>query len=100
MFVKFGAGDEFAAMLREVFEDGVFARGESNGLAGLGDGLGAGIEADVVDFKFRMGVASAAADQCAQAGEQFGEVEGFDEIIVSSGVEAFDAIFGGVARGK
>src|SRR5438034_859018 len=98
MFVEFRAGDELPAVLSEVFENGVFARGERDRLAGFRDRLGARVEPDVLDFKFGMGVACGAADQGAQACQKFREVEWFYQVIVRASVEAFDAILARVAR--
>src|SRR5271154_589502 len=43
MLVKRGARNDFAAMHREVFVNGILARRDRDGQAGAGDGAGAGV---------------------------------------------------------
>src|SRR5258706_2437509 len=50
MFVKFGACDQFTAMLRKIFEDCVFTRGKRHGLSSLRDDLRARVQVDVANF--------------------------------------------------
>ncbi len=45
-----------------------------------------------------LGAAFAAADDGAQPGQQFGHVEGLDQVVVCAEVEALDAVGQGVAR--
>src|SRR5262245_53518677 len=97
MFVEFGAGDEVAAMESEVFENGIVASGHDDGFAGFGHGFGAGVDLNVAEVDAGIGFAGGTADERTEAGEEFGEIERFDEVIVGAGVEAADAVFGGVA---
>ena len=100
VFVEGAAADDFAAVEAEVFEEGVFARGEVHGFSAERDGACGGRDLDIAEREHRAGLAGAAADECAQAGEEFGEVEGFDEVVVGAEVEAADAVCGAVARGE
>ncbi len=75
-----------AVVAEEVGEEVEFAGGGVEGVAGEGeDGLGAG---------------GAAAEEGADAGGEFGEGEGFDEVVAGAQVEAEDAVFDGVAGGE
>ncbi len=47
----------------------------------------------------RLAVAGAAADQCADAGQQLGHVVGLDHVVVGARVEAGDAVADRIARG-
>src|SRR5262249_3031301 len=48
----------------------------------------------------RLGVGLDAAQQDAQAGQQLGEGEGLDQVVVGAGVQAGDAVLDGVASGQ
>jgi hypothetical protein len=63
VFVKFGAGDEFAAMEGEVFENGIFARGEHDRFAGAGDRFGSGIDFDIAEFYGGIGFAASSSER-------------------------------------
>ena len=60
----------------------------------------AGIEAQVADLHHRRALDRAAADEGTQAGEQLGEGERLDQVIVGAAVEAGDPIVEGAARGQ
>jgi hypothetical protein len=62
-----------------------------------GDFSGGGIDEDAAGFEDGFGVAGASAEKCPDPGEEFGEVEGFDQIIIGARVEAADAVGGGIA---
>jgi GrpB-like predicted nucleotidyltransferase (UPF0157 family) len=58
------------------------------------------IERDAGCRQHRRRLAAGAAQQRAQPGIQFAEVEGLDQVVVGAGVEALDAVLHGVARGE
>lgn len=97
------AGDDAAGGAHEHFEQVEFHAGELDGLAGsvrfaigLDPGFArGGVEADVAEGeigKLRGGNEAVAAQDGADAGEQLVRIEGFGEIVVSSGIEAEDAV--------
>ena len=61
--------------------------------------MGCRVERQGAVFDERAGASGAPPQQGAQAGGQFVEVEGFDQIVVGAGVEAPDAVADRVAGG-
>jgi hypothetical protein len=59
-----------------------------------------GIQAQRAAGQRRRGVAGRAAQQGAQAGQQFLGVEGLGQVVVGPGVEAGDLVAPGAARGQ
>ena len=94
------AGDDFVVMPDHEFGHGVFAGGDFDGLSLDGDGPGGGIDGDVSDGEFGAAFATVAADEGADAGDEFGEVEGFGEVVVSAVVEPLDLVADGIERGE
>ena len=100
LFGDEGAGEDFAGAAGEECEEGEFLGAEVETFAGAG-----GLVADEIDFEIgdgeEIGLACAgAAEDGADAGEEFREGEGFDEVIVGAEFEAFDAVFDGIAGGE
>lgn len=94
------SGEDLALVSGEGFEEGEFSFGEFEVLSGAGGGVGASVDDEVGDLDavgFKGGVASG---EGADAGEEFGDGEGFDEVIVGADIEAGDFVFGGVAGGE
>ena len=60
---------------------------------------GGRIDGDALVFEDRLGAAGRAAQQGADARQQFIEIVGFQDVIVGAGIEAGDALADGVARG-
>ena len=97
-------GDLFAAddgplAAGEVFEQCVLLAGERDGAAGAGDGVGVGVDLQIVDAQHGAPEHRGAAEEGADAGEEFVEVEGFGEVVVGAGIEPVDA-GGRVAAGR
>ena len=111
------AGDGGAGVFGEEAEDGEFFGGavkKFGGFVGIGwvswvsffvlgavDGLGGEVDLQVAELEVVEGClfAAGAAEEGADAGEEFFGAEGFDEVIIGAGIEAFDAVldhaFGG-----
>src|ERR1043166_4910175 len=79
MFVKRRAGDEFAAMQREILEQRIFARGERHRLAGAQDGAGGDVDGHVADLERIARLVRATAVERAPPGEQLGGGDGVDD---------------------
>ncbi len=99
-FPDFATGDELAGLEGEEFEEGVFARGEGDAFAGAGDAAGGGVDFEVVDDEHGVFGVVLAADEGADAGFKFAEDAGFGDVIVGTGIEATDAVFGVVFAGE
>jgi hypothetical protein len=85
----------------EEVEEGVFLGGELEGFTSVEDFVGAGVHFEVAPEAIAA-VADlvAPAEEGADAGHEFLEVEGFDHVVVGSGVEAVDFVGDGVAGGE
>src|SRR5581483_394442 len=96
VFEDHGFGDHAAGVAHEVFEEGELARLQFDLFAGAGDFAGEQIQLEIADREaVGLGGVGGAADERLDAGEQFGEGEGFGEVIVAAGLEAFDAVVHG-----
>ena len=93
MLVKLRARDDFAPMQREKFHQRIFARGQFDRFVLERNIPRRGVNFHVADFDDVRGLVRAAADERAQAGEQFRQIERLDHVIVRAGVEA-------LARGR
>jgi hypothetical protein len=92
-FAEFGAGEDTAGLLEENLEDIEFARRERDGLAGAGDAAVEDIHDEVAGLKEIGGSGrGAAAAEGFDAGDEFLHREGFGEVVVGAGFEAFDAV--------
>ena len=90
VFEEFLLADDFARMVKQVFEDVVLGGREVDEHASAMDGLLERIELDIESVEGGMGGSFATADEGLGAGEEFAEVEGFGEIVVRTGVEELD----------
>lgn len=96
----FGAGDGAIDIEGEVFEECIFAGAQFDFAAGAADLAEGGVDFEIADADGGgMGIVLA-ADECADAGKELGEFEGFDEVVVGTEIEAPDAVLGGVASGE
>ena len=75
-------------MSREKFEQRVFARGDRHFRVRATHATCGKIDANSADDERRRGVSSGAADERAQAGQQFVEVERLWQIIIRTSIEA------------
>src|SRR5687767_5458443 len=98
-FVELGAGEDLPGAGHEGAEEGELAGGEVEDVAGAGRAAGGGVELDVGEAEDGFGARAGAADDGTDAGEQFGEAEGFGDVVVGAAVEAFDAVGDRVAGG-
>src|SRR5690606_2301907 len=98
VFVEFAAGDDDRTVAGKVFHQRIFAWGERNVLPVQGNGTGGGVDDHFADFQKVRCLAAAAADEGADAGEQFLPVERFGEVVVRPGVESADAVGDRITR--
>jgi len=98
MLDEFGAGHHAPFVVHEVGEQPVFMGGELDRIAVDADAAGARVEPDRPAGQFALGVPGGAAQQGADAGEDFLEMEGLGDIIVGAGVEPLDLVAPAIAR--
>jgi len=79
-------------MAHQIFEQGIFLRGEVDPLATSGHFARGRVQGQIVDLEYAGTLGGAAAKQGANSGEQFVDGEGLSEVIVSSCVKALDAL--------
>ena len=91
MFDDHGAAEGTALVAHHVFENAEFLGREVDGFGAAGDFAADAIEREVGDLE-ALGRGLSAAQEGADAGEEFDEGEGLDEVIVGALFEAFDAI--------
>jgi hypothetical protein len=84
MFGDFRPADDAAGVAREIFKERVFLGGEGNGARAALGGLRSGVEFEIADDDARGAEFVGAAEQGAQAGEEFAEFEGLGEVIVGA----------------
>ncbi len=99
LFPDFGARDDFAGAEGEEFEERVFAGGEVDGFAAAGGGAAAGVDFEIADFEDGILDGVGATGEGADPSHEFVEGEGFDEVVVGTGVEACDAVAYLIASG-
>ena len=92
MLVKGSAGNHFAPMQREVFDEGILAGGKRHGLACASYGPGGRIDHDVADLDRGAGLIGGASDERPETSQQFGKIERFYDVIISASIEAPDTI--------
>jgi hypothetical protein len=101
VFVKARPGDDLAAVEGEVFDQRILAGGEIEGTPVEQDFAAGGVEDHAGgEIDAGRGGALGAADQGAEAGVGFVEVEGLDEVVVGAEVEAAHTIIEGTAGGE
>jgi hypothetical protein len=86
--------------MHEVGEDAEFVAGELDGGAIHGDARGAGVEGEGAAADFDVREAGGAANQGAEAGQEFLDAEGFREVVVGAAVDALDLLVPTAARGE
>jgi hypothetical protein len=86
-----------ARLAHEELEHLEFLLGEPEFLAVVGDEFSGRVEFEVSECE---DIEAEDAELDGDAGEEFSEVEGFDEVVVGAEVEEFDFFFGGVAGGE
>ncbi len=92
VFVELRAGQHGAPMEREIFEERELSRGEVDDFSLVENLSSRGVQRDGIPLESRGGGRCAPADECPDAGQEFVQIEGFDEVIVGTGIEATDAI--------
>ena len=60
-------------------------------------GSSGGVDDHAANLQAGLGLAGGAADEGAQPGQQFRQLEGFNEVIVGTAVQAADAVVEGIA---
>src|SRR5260221_9340227 len=82
VFVERGAGDDLAAMKRQVFQNGILARRQRDRFAGAPDGASPCINAHVPEIDVRLRLPGGSADEGPYPCQQFWQVEWLDQIVV------------------
>jgi hypothetical protein len=86
-------GDDAAHVAHEIFEEGEFTRLQLDLLIAAADFAREQIEGEVRDGKAR-GIAGRVErrNESLHARKKFGEREGFGEVIIAAGLQAFDTV--------
>ncbi len=92
MFGYHGAGQYPSGIAHHVFEKGIFFGCEFDALASPRDLMRDGVQNQVVDLQDSRGFTAGSSQQRPGAGQQFLDGKGFGEVIVGSGIQAFDAL--------
>jgi len=100
VFGDFGAADNAAGVAGEIFEERVFLGSERDGTRAAFRGLLSGVEFEIADYDTWGTEFVGAAEEGAEAGEEFAEFEWLGEVIVGAGIETFDAVVDAVFRGE
>ncbi len=88
---ELAVSDNFSAMLEQEAEEGVFFDGEVNLGAGFGHGAACEINLHVAEGRDAdLAGGLGAAEEDADAGEEFATAEGFGEVVVGACVEGGD----------
>ncbi len=96
-----GAGDDSADVVGEVFEQSVFAAAEIDGSCPPAGRVRWAVSTSRSAMWRTVELVSVfSADHRSDAGEQLGEQERLDEIIISAEFEAIDFVLGGVLGGE
>ena len=100
MLDQLGTADDLALVVEQIGQELIFLRGQLHRIAGQGHLARSRVEPDIACDQFGRGVARGAADQRAQAGNQFLGLERLGDIIVGAGIEARYLVRPAVARGQ
>src|SRR5262249_13665009 len=92
VLVDLRPADDPAPVQRQQLHQGVLAGGQRHGRAAAADHPGARVDGHVGDADDRVGLAGGPADQGPQAGQQLGQLERLDQVVVGPGVEAADPV--------
>ena len=92
MLVKRGARDEPAAVDGQILHQRVFAGRQGDFLVVQLHGAGGGVDFHPVDGEAGRRLGAGAADHRPEAGKEFREVEGLDDIIIGPMVEPADPV--------
>ena len=97
-----GAADDAAGIAAEEFEQRELVGGELELFVPSGGLAAEEIEAEIEDLEDGdiVNGRGVAADEVAEAGEEFRSGEGLDEVVVAAGFQAADAIVDGAASGE
>ena len=88
---ELAVGDDLSAMLEQQTEECVFFDGEVNVRAGLGHGASREIDLHVAErCDAYLAGGLGAAEEDADAGEEFAAAEGFGEVVVGAGIQGGD----------
>jgi hypothetical protein len=87
------AGDDRPVVAQQVLQQLVFTRRELDRLTSPGHGARGNIDFEIADTQPRRFHRPTPPHQRAQSGQQLGEGEGLDEIVVCADVQACDSIF-------
>jgi hypothetical protein len=90
--------DHAAAARQEDFQQAGLAGGQFDGGVVDGGHAPVQVEGEAPVAQDGCACAAVAADQCAHAGFEFAEGEGFGHVVVGAQVQAFDALLDGVGR--
>jgi len=95
-----GAGNDPSDVVGEIFQEGILAAAEIDGFAGAANDAVSGVDLEIGDAEDGGLGFILAADHGADAGQQFGEHKGLDEIIVGAEFQAGDPVLRGVLGGE
>src|ERR1039458_5397909 len=94
------AGQHLARVPEEQLEQVELDPGERELAVAPASLAGAGVELEVAEAQGLALFAAATAKKCAEAGEELGQCERLDQVVIRSGVEALDPVVHGVSSGE
>src|SRR5258708_1334025 len=94
-------GLDLAGVAHQKFEEPVFPRLQVDGLSGARHDAGEQVDLEVADAQDRGDrLTGRPPRESGDAGDQLGEGEGFDQVVVGPGIEAVDAVVDSIQRGE